>query len=541
MGRGVISDGGTDGQYTISLDYGEDIADLIIAQLAAQAAVLESDIDALEAEIALLESSQASLQLLLSASITTYNASEKTDADKETLAQVSASVSSGDQYLQRKNTKLAVKRLTLANTENRISFLQSKSFTETRTVWCADLTEDGTGAVDTIEINGEQGPLILIAPGAPEYSSSAGYLRSRYAMTPEQAFFNAAILPGVQKFKPTFRTGSISAIDYENDTCTVTLDSATSSAQSLSINQASILTGIPVEYMTCNAVAFDNGDDVVVQFEGQSWDDPKVIGFKTNPKTCAPYEIAFMIDRHEQYSDGPYPSEFAGDNSGSPSITYPLEGLERSSGSLMAERKVDFNVIIPETTYSIPRIRWDVAWKKSRSEDEFFEEDVILNYREEDDDKFTVVDVDTSFITPPYTYMVYGNSATFQLATSSLVWTSGPDQDDETISMWAGSVTTDWYYFAGFPEIGSDEYLTSNYSEATSYLLALFNPPASVSIELQEGKFVTYTLQSFGPPCLIADARINHIYFTNPEDYGEGTVTKRVYNMSMAIYRRVPD
>jgi prefoldin subunit 5 len=92
MGRGVISDGGTDGQYTISLDYGEDIADSIIAQLTAQAAVLESDIDALEAEIALLEISQASLQLLLSASITTYNASEKTDADKETLAQVSASV-----------------------------------------------------------------------------------------------------------------------------------------------------------------------------------------------------------------------------------------------------------------------------------------------------------------------------------------------------------------------------------------------------------------------------------------------------------------
>jgi hypothetical protein len=43
----------------------------------------------------------------------------------------------------------------------------------------------------------------------------------------------------------------------------------------------------PVEYMTCNAVAFKEGDKVVVKFENQSWDSPKVVGFVEKPKPCA--------------------------------------------------------------------------------------------------------------------------------------------------------------------------------------------------------------------------------------------------------------
>lgn len=38
--------------------------------------------------------------------------------------------------------------------------------------------------------------------------------------------------------------------------------------------------------MTCNAKAFEEGDEVVVQFESQSWEKPRVIGFLSNPKPC---------------------------------------------------------------------------------------------------------------------------------------------------------------------------------------------------------------------------------------------------------------
>lgn len=500
MGRGVISDGGTDGQYTISLDYGEDIADSIIAQLTAQAAALESDIDALEAEIALLEISQASLQLLLSASITTYNASEKTDADKETLAQVSASVSSGDQYLQRKNAKLAVKRLTLANTENRISFLQGKAFTETRTVWCADLTEDGTGAVDTIEINGEQGPLILIAPGAPEYSSSAGYLRSRYAMTPEQAFFNAAILPGVQKFKPTFRVGSISDIDYENDTCTVTLDSATSSAQSLSINQASILTGIPVEYMTCHAGAFEDGDDVVVQFEGQSWDDPKVIGFKTNPKSCTPAQIAFLVEGSLDltYTVGtgpPYPYaasmhategeppviDFPGTYPGLYTVTdtYPLtgEGLPFPPPGGLNRDHTDC------------RIRFDHAFFRQREDDPYFDDELVSDVEE------------STFGTDYVVECIGSNDLTISIG-NNIIFTR--DDTGMTTDTWDG-VGGPYTVLVG-PVVATSYY---NYYFDTSqhiadaiaydtYARQFWDPPPTITLVINS-KEHTYTLETFGP------------------------------------------
>ena len=114
-----------------------------------------------------------------------------------------------------------------------------------------------------------------------------GQLWSRELLSPEQVYFNAAILPGWQKDKPTYRWGTASNIDYDNDTMTVTLsDTPTSSAQRLNVNKVSTLSDVPVEYLTCNADAFADGDRVVVQFTGQSWDDPKVIGFVDNPKQC---------------------------------------------------------------------------------------------------------------------------------------------------------------------------------------------------------------------------------------------------------------
>ena len=43
---------------------------------------------------------------------------------------------------------------------------------------------------------------------------------------------------------------------------------------------------VPIEYMACNAMAFADGDDVVIEFTSQDWNSPKVIGFKDNPAGC---------------------------------------------------------------------------------------------------------------------------------------------------------------------------------------------------------------------------------------------------------------
>jgi hypothetical protein len=93
--------------------------------------------------------------------------------------------------------------------------------------------------------------------------------------------------PGWQKWKPTFRVGEVTSLDTDADTANVTLDDALSFDQGFDVNQEATLEDVPVEYMTCNAAAFEIGDRVVVAFTGQDWGSPKIVGFESNPRQCA--------------------------------------------------------------------------------------------------------------------------------------------------------------------------------------------------------------------------------------------------------------
>lgn len=180
--------------------------------------------------------------------------------------------------------------LTLRKTslEKRKAYLIANLSTDpSLTAWCADLTEDLTGIVGTVEVPGERGT-VLIQPG---YDGNAAYdaardgqLQKLAANTPAGTFWNAAMLPGWQKWKPTYRFGTITAIS--GDTCDITLEVAKSSAQNLNINQAATLSGVAIEYMACNGSAFEVGDSVLIKFEGQDWASPKVVGFKESPQDC---------------------------------------------------------------------------------------------------------------------------------------------------------------------------------------------------------------------------------------------------------------
>ena len=48
--------------------------------------------------------------------------------------------------------------------------------------------------------------------------------------------------------------------------------------------------------MTCNAKAFEVGDRCVVEFGGQDWASPRVIGFVDNPKPCTKVWVRFYRD-----------------------------------------------------------------------------------------------------------------------------------------------------------------------------------------------------------------------------------------------------
>ncbi|WP_372986922.1 hypothetical protein [Marinobacter sp.] len=152
--------------------------------------------------------------------------------------------------------------------------------------WCADYSPEMAGEVGLIDINDEGGQGILVQPG---YLGGAVYDAARdgglfpyLAQSGPQIFFNAAILPGVQKWLPRYRVGTITQLTI--DGASVDLDPAESSAQGLPINQNQTLENIPVVYMDCNSAAFEEGDRVVVRFTKSG---PLVIGFESEPKACS--------------------------------------------------------------------------------------------------------------------------------------------------------------------------------------------------------------------------------------------------------------
>lgn len=235
MGRGIIISGGTAGEYSVQLTLMRTRFDTAITNLNSQITILDTYIATLPAGH-------------------TKNVAEL------------------------KKTAL----------EKRIEYMTANMpDNPTITAWCADLTEDLSGDVGTIEVPGERGQVVI----QPGYDDNAVYDANRDGQlapslnnTFEGLFYNLAMLPGWQKWKPTYRFGTIS--NLIGDTCDVVLEPAKSSQQSLDVNQTATLTSVPIEYMTCDGSAFSNGDNVVVEFVDQNWSDPKVIGFKDNPVTC---------------------------------------------------------------------------------------------------------------------------------------------------------------------------------------------------------------------------------------------------------------
>lgn len=158
--------------------------------------------------------------------------------------------------------------------------------------WCADLTEDLTGDVGLVEIGREQANGVNIQPG---YSANAVYNATRdgqliplLAQTPAATFYNLAMLPGAQKWLPTYLYGEITYIDYDLHTCSLNLDLISSSQQSLDILPEGVFAynDVPIRYMNCDSIAFAIGDEVLVSFEDYLVANIKVIGFKHDPKPC---------------------------------------------------------------------------------------------------------------------------------------------------------------------------------------------------------------------------------------------------------------
>lgn len=179
-----------------------------------------------------------------------------------------------------------------ASAQKRIDFLEGFRVPKNDTIeaWCADLTTDLSGEIGLIEIARDRSQGVNIQPGyedGADYDSARdGALIPTMGMPPAMAYVNLGLLPGAQKWLPTYRYAKIDSIDRSKDKCDVTFLTKQSGQQDLTINETSQLKGVPIEYMFCDSAAFSEGDEVIVKFEEYDFDKPKVIGFKDNPQPC---------------------------------------------------------------------------------------------------------------------------------------------------------------------------------------------------------------------------------------------------------------
>lgn len=266
MGKGTIISGGIGGEYSIQIEH-------LVTELNANIAKNTASLATVNEQIA-----------------------AETDANKLTALKLKkASLLANQKYLQDLATKI--------NT----------------TGWCVDVTEDMVGTVGTIEVPGERGSFVNLHSDNAYSAARDGQLEKAGAGKTAGVIWNLAMLPGWQKWKPTYRYATITALNISEieggtDYCDVTLEASLSTQQSLDVNQATTLSNVEIDYMDCNGAGFQVGDVVVVQFTSQNWNSPKVIGYKTEPKYCHPIVMIsvtlrrlkvdyYLYPEHNEYTE----------------------------------------------------------------------------------------------------------------------------------------------------------------------------------------------------------------------------------------------
>lgn len=225
--------------------------------------------------------------------INNYNAGSITEAQLRTAQRNVLIKAQAYQDATRALNLLNARKLSASRKKD---FLTAHLTSRTRTVnaWCADRTTTLTGDVGAIDINNDAeftGEVILrpaIATSAAYSVTRDGMIHSPQGQTPEGVFVNWAKRPGWQKWKPGYRLATITSINTTLNTCSLTFHVAISvpNDQVLRINQSASADNVPIVYATCNAAAFQVGDQVVVEFQSRDWGQPRVIGFRDNPRAC---------------------------------------------------------------------------------------------------------------------------------------------------------------------------------------------------------------------------------------------------------------
>jgi hypothetical protein len=554
VGKGTIVGELGDGLYSLKLDYGKAELDAKIDRLTDRQAELEDEADTLESERINAANAAAAATAALNPLITAYSAAliaglPGTEEKEAVIAQQEASGLARN-ALQQAETKANLNKAALSAVKKQISYLQGLDLDKTISAWCVDLTENATGEVGTIEVPGEPKTTLIVPDCAPP-SPEDGEIVARALQSPEQVYLNAAILPGWQKYRPTYRIGTISNIDTGTDTASVALSTAKSSAQNLDINQDTLLSSVPVEYMNCHASAFLDDDEVVVKFEGQDWNNPKIIGFRSNPRSCAPHDVWFLVEvaqitETQQENMGwkfqGWPVTEGGPI-GEPFPRYyvtpgDIIGSERAGRQLNYSLKLhpdpnsqgSYNPTNSLFLTASLRIRFDTAWTRKKETDLLYKIDSNIEilshdvWHDLDPETGTILPEGGTFaagafvsdynVTP---WEIYGPTGwsldpAWIPQVSPLPWRvvdsfgNGEIITDPLLDTYYGTQPDDYKYFmAGWSGLNWDRrriFYENDLDHASEWLLQAFNPPQNITLDVN-GSPIEYVFVRIGgaPKC----------------------------------------
>ncbi|TXH48386.1 MAG: hypothetical protein E6Q97_24915 [Desulfurellales bacterium] len=313
MGRARITGGGTDGLYTIRIE-----RDLARAKRTIDALTIEQGRIAAKITAALEVRAGAADALLLAAGAATAAWGDAAAAGPDDYQQALRRASEAELAAQKaagvlQIADLDVSRLRLRDQQIRADIIRLQAVPEyvDTAAWCADLTEDlPPDALVGLLIPGDERhtepPIIR-----PAFTDRAAYVAARDGIlapvvpgAPASYARNTVLLPGRQRWLPRHRIGTIVAVS--GDSCVVTLADQRSSRQQLPTvpleggpleGDPVTLHDVPIEYMDCNGAAFAIGDRVIVAFQNQNPESPKVVGFHSHPKPCGGYGLVVLPRR----------------------------------------------------------------------------------------------------------------------------------------------------------------------------------------------------------------------------------------------------
>lgn len=321
MGRATILENKGEGKYRVQYKFGTEAITRELQILDNKVIELNNGIVKLMDEITALGTEFTATNVALQAVLA--EPGPMTPDRKKRLSAALGYLSKIGIELKGKEAALALSKAQKEEAVHRSLSLSALPESEERELWMADYSAEiqPTGAdIPTIEIageaHGENWALLYPAKNEAPIAFDQvlhGEREHALAISPAACFAAWAMLPGWQKYRPSYRVGKILEL-RDGGLARVELRvPLVSSEQNLPIPPSDPMAvdviferqtheRVPFEYMDCDAIAFKVGDEVLIKYKAQDSAQPVIIGFAHDPEPCSAINVYTSAKERLRYA-----------------------------------------------------------------------------------------------------------------------------------------------------------------------------------------------------------------------------------------------